>query len=102
MANHTTRAQRINARQDKVWAKALQAQKEARAIMSNQLIASDETSRGYLVSTVRLSSGQFETMVFGLSNGRRDWDDLWCRRATTRADALKHHKTALSMYGDGE
>lgn len=67
--------------------------------MSNHQIARDETSNGYLISTVRLPGGPYETTVFGTVNGRRDWNGVSCRRATTKAEALKYHNEAVAMYG---
>ena len=58
----------------------------------------DET-KDYLVSTVYLLDGSYETMVFRNGVGKRNRLDIWCRRARNLIEAQANHNNALCLYG---
>lgn len=49
------------------------------------------------ISTVKLPSGQFETMVFKSSS----WQDLYCEYNTERYKAIRRHHELLLLMENG-
>lgn len=63
-------------------------------------IARDVTPNGYLVSTVELADGTFETMVFAQTPNSKsfNWHELHCERTLSIETARDNHKTALHIF----
>jgi hypothetical protein len=58
------------------------------------------TKNGYLISTVQLPNGTYETMVFACNKERVFWNEVWCRRTRDERQAHADHKYAVNTYED--
>lgn len=58
---------------------------------------------GYLVSTVDMGDGYYETMVFRSGpKSSPHWNILWCRHTDQQTDAHVNHMNAVQAYSDGK
>jgi len=70
-----------------------------------EIIARSELPSGYLVSTVRLGDGRYETMVFAetVENTERhnvssSAHEVWSNRTESEAFARQNHNLAVRMF----